>query len=209
MYFAGIYIQENQSTGAAVVVEKVLRNAKKEYHIQDIRFFSYEKPGELVSVLESLHQDDRFLRKKKVFSQDKRPPKRTYTPPLLIVSVSGGGDALIDGLRESQIPVDALFFDCPDGWSREDLKIIRFGTNYHLHPGQMDKMRKVLTSPRITLSSDLQSADLLRVEMNRYLALDTKEGPCPDVFQDASFRILPPLFLALWHCETIFQVKRY
>ncbi|MBU1169416.1 MAG: hypothetical protein KKD44_07610 [Proteobacteria bacterium] len=227
MYYSGVFIHEKQSESVVVVVEKVLRNARKEYHVKDIRTFSWEKDSkDLIQNLQALYDDPQFLRKKKVFSQSKRPPKNTYTPPLLIVSVKEGGDQLINRLRDNQIPVDAVFFDEAQGWTREDQKILRFGTNYHLHPSEMQKLRRVLLSPNVILDQADSQHRILQREMDLCLAMEansfdwsvmfekgsgkiTPTYVWPHVFQDESFHLFPALSLVLWHCETIRQIKRY
>lgn len=210
MYFAGIYIHENPVTSSAVIVEKVLRNARKEYVIQDIRILpSPDKPNELFAEIRSLYQDPSFLRKKKVFSQDRRPPKNTFTPPILVMASKTGDPSLICGLRDDQIPVDGLFFYDEEGWKREELKILRFGSNLHVNPKDMKRLEAVMiSSMAVTMDETIAHAGALLDEMDRCRGL-IRAGVWPDVFQQEGFRFLPALFLALWHCEAVKQIKRY
>ena len=211
MYFAGIYIHEKPNQCTAVIVEKILRNARKEYGIQDIRLLpSPEKTADLISEIRDLYQDPCFLRKKKVFSQDRRPSKNTFTPPLLVMAEMHHHPSVIQGLRDAHIPVDGFYFQNDDGWQREDLKILRFGCNLHVNRADMGKLEKILVSDSaLTMDKTLDHAASLEEEKARCLAFKKTSGIWPDVFQEEGFRFLPALFLSLWHCESIKQIKRY
>ncbi|GAB6094821.1 hypothetical protein JCM14469_10730 [Desulfatiferula olefinivorans] len=207
MFFAGIGVHPNRSDIPVVVVEKVLKNARKEYHVRDIRVLSTDETGTVgpAAALRAVYEDDRFLRKKKVFSQNKRPPKNTYTPPLLVVSAENGGDGLVRDLRAEGIPVDALFFDHDAGWVRNDPKILRFGTDYHLDRHQLDTQKPLLSSSRLTIPDDLPEAGLLSEEIMRFSGSNAHAF----VFDDAGFHVLGSFLSVLWHMETIFHIKRY
>ena len=205
MYFAGIYSNGELESCVAVVVEKVLRNARKEYVVTDIRLLSPIKEG-----IKALYEDTRFLRKKKVFSQDRRPPKNTFTPPVLIVAVKNGDPCLVNELRNMGLPVDGLFFHDEPGWVREEQKILRYGANLFVQAKDMEKLEKVLASAAgIQYDEDLPSGSDLQNEIKTCLELKNSRGSWPDVFQEKGFRLVPALMLALWHCETIRQIKRY
>lgn len=207
MFFAGIGVHPDRSEVSVVVVEKVLKNARKEYHVRGIQVLSADAPGPggLTAALRAVYEDDRFLRKKKVFSQNKRPPKNTYTPPLFVVSAENGGDLVVRDLREAGMPVDALIFDHDAGWVRTDPKILRFGTDYHLDRHQLDALKPLLTSSRLTMPEDLPEAGPLSEEITRFSGGNAHAF----VFDDAGFHVLGSFLSVLWHMETIFHIKRY
>lgn len=195
MYFAGIYCDDEGGACWAVIVEKVLRNARKEYHVTDIRCFSKES---FLQDIKSIYEDPCFLRKKKVFSQDRRPPKNTFTPPVLIFAVKSGASEMVNVIRADGIPVEGFFFSHQPGWTREEQKVLRFGTNLFVHRDDLAKLDKVLISPSIVWV-DNENPEVLKLqqEIKRYLETKNIHGS------------LSSLMLALWHCETIKQIKRY
>lgn len=210
MFYAGIVLDENHRDYGFVVIEKVIRRAKKEYVVHDARLMEpSDNSAGTMAFIRSLYQDDRYLRKKKVFSQSKRPAKNTYTPPCLLIYENHQGTPVIKGLRESQVPVDAFLFHDKAGWECEDMKILRQGRNYRLHPDEMNKLFPVLEKPGVTIAPECTQATALKEEMERLSGSIAETGACPEVFTAPAYRLLPPLFLALWHCRTIRQVKRY
>jgi len=195
MYFAGIYCDDESGACWAVIVEKVLRNARKEYHVTDIRCFSKES---FLQGIKSIYEDPGFLRKKKVFSQDRRPPKSTFTPPVLVLAVKSGEPSMVNELRANKIPVEGFFFSDQLGWTREEQKVLRFGTNLYVHRDDLAKLDNVLVSPSIVWV-DIEHPEVVKLqhEIKRYLETKNIHGS------------LTSLMLALWHCETIKQIKRY
>jgi hypothetical protein len=101
--------------------------------------------------------------------------------------------------------VDALIFDHDAGWVRTDPKILRFGTDYHLDRHQLETQKTLLTSPRITMPTDLPETGLLKEEITRFLGGETHTF----VFGDGGFHVLASFLSVLWHMETIFHIKRY
>jgi hypothetical protein len=148
MYFAGIFISETLQKTSAVIVEKILRNARKEYCVQDIRELSSgNNVKSLVDEIRSIYNAPDFLRKKKVFSQDRRPSKNTFTPPLLVMGSDHNNPLIVQALRDQGLPVEGFFFQEDDGWRREDLKILRYGCNLYANRSDMKKLSRVLDTP--------------------------------------------------------------
>lgn len=210
MFYVGICIDENRPSQSAVVVEKVLRNAKKEYAVHDILSLApSQRGGNVADAVEELYRSPDYIRKKKVFSQSKRPAKNTYNPPMILIHEKNTGAPVVDCLRERQVPVDAFFFHDLEGWKREDRKIIRQGGDLYLNPDTMASLTGVITSKRLILASDEGLNQDLCGEISRYVAHANDPGGLPHLFGQDSFVYLPPLFLILWHCETLRQIKRY
>lgn len=210
MFFVGICIDGNHANHGAVVVEKVLRNAKKEYHVHDILSVpSHRRGGDPVASVQEMYQSSQYARKKKVFSQNKRPAKHTVNPPMVLIHEKTDGSPVICRLRDLQVPVEAFYFHDLDGWERKDQKIIRQGGNFYLHPKTLNAVDVVFTSSRITVSSETVFQSDLLGEIDRYMASVQGPGTHPDVFSHESYFFLPSLFLTLWHCETVRRIKRY
>lgn len=204
MFFAGIVMGENGRDHTVVVIEKVIRKAKKEYMIHEAQTIPPENEGGTAAFIRSVHQDIRFIRKKKVFSQSKRPSKNTYSPPLILIHEGNDKTPVIRELRDNLVPVEAFYFQSQEGWKREEMKILRHGNTYHVSSQDMGKVGRILGTSAITIMPECNHASELKHEMGRYLEQD-----CTDVFEDVSYVFLPSLFLSLWHCETIRQIKRY
>lgn len=203
MYYAGIYCDDLMEACRAVIIEKVLRYARREYHVMDIRSIRMES---WVKDVKSLYDDPGFLRKKKVFSQDRRPPKNTFTPPLLIVCTKNGEPDRVQTLRDSGIPVEGLSLRDEPGWVREEPKILRFGSNLFVGRDDLGKLDKVLASPFMVWPED-GNTDM--VELKDEIARCTEYKRLHGFFPDDLSGLLFSLILAVWHCETIRPVKRY
>ncbi len=203
MFYAGIHCDDDTGDCFAVVVEKVLRNARKEYPVTQIRRFSKES---LVVDLRKLYDDPLFLRKKKVFSQDRRPPKNTFTPPHLIVSVKSGDMAPVLAAREEGLPVDGFFLRDEPGWAREEPKILRYGVNLYVGRDSLEKTAGVLASSSMVWpEGDGTDMTDLRSEIARCMNEKTEKGCCPSSVSP----FMLALMTAVWHCETIRPIKRY
>ena len=206
MFFIGMVIDDIQKGYGAVVMEKVLTRARKEYLIHDAwNVSSQDEVKAPIEFIETLYQDNRYIRKKKVFSQSKRPPRNSSDPPIVMIHETRQGSPVISRLRSKQVPVNAVYFQAEDGWDQESLKIIRQGRNFYLNPKAMNALEKVFTSKRITALGEAGNATMLSGEIERLAVMTDLAG----VFSEPSYVLLPPLFLCLWFCETIRQVKRY
>ena len=203
MYYAGIFCNDEKKECRAVVIEKVLRNARREYHVAEIRDIAFDH---LAQEAKTLYEDPAFLRKKKVFSQDRRPPKNTFTPPQLIFWVKSGRDDLVQAVRDQAVPVDGFFLRDEPGWDREEPKILRFGVNLHVGRGSLDKLASVLSSSSMVWAeADSPETSELRDEVSRCLNDKNHKGCYPAEMSPA----MCALICAVWHCETIRPIKRY
>jgi hypothetical protein len=203
MFYAGIYCDDESGSCFAAVVEKVLKNARKEYRIAALRRFPM---ADMVKEVRAVYGDLDFLRKKKVFSQDRRPPKTTYTPPLLILAVKSNDPSIVNSLRDVEIPVEGFYFRTEPGWNREEMKILRFGSNLHVFKDDFMKLVPALESSSILkFGENHDPAGDLGNEIEKTVEHVRSKGVLPSDIHG----IVTGLLMALWHCETIKPVKRY
>jgi hypothetical protein len=209
MFYAGLFIHGNSSETRVAIVEKILRNAKREYALSDLRILPASDDVCFVPAVSEIHTDPTFLRKKKVFSQDRRPPKNTFTPPLIILAGRDSVQNAVERLREGQVPVEGFYFQEDPGWKRVEPKVLRFGTDLYVNLAMMEKLGSILEAHGgLAIDGAIPFAGEFSEERQRFLDAMVN-GALPDVFNDGDYQFLPALFLALWHCETVKQIKRY
>lgn len=199
MFYASLYINDETGENSLVIIEKDLKSARKIYrvcHVEKLIYEGNEKPP--VDYLKATREKDAFITRKKVFSQSKRPPKITRTPPLFLMAEKANNGDGLTSLRNADFSVEGLIFEENSKWHKEELSPLRYGCNYHVNPEDISKaLKKVCKGERLFFDSE----EGLNAELSDDLKVFQKEGTASD--------LLSALSLAVWFCERVKQVKRY
>lgn len=200
MFYAGIYLNDDTKTASVTVIEKSLKSARKLYRICHAeRVAHYTRGDVLITALESIRTNDSFIRKKKVFSQNNRPPKITLTPPLFIAAGSTNNEEAIRFIREKSFSVEGFLYEATAKWYRKDLAPLRYGANYHIDPEDVDTvLKKTSKKERLLFEAHDGIITELKEDLQRFMAGD---APVSD--------LVSALSLPLWFCERVKQIKRY
>ena len=194
MFYLGVYLEQEEGTAQAVVVEKSFYSGSRKYRVVHVE--RLEEPGEtaLTQRLFAMRLEERWTAVKKVFSQSGRPPKTKREPPLILLSSWDEGLHMAEALRARCASVEVLVSKEPGEDFRRRLKANLFH-NCHVVPaeGMVDSMARVQDSGRLeAVGGDVPQ-------------LPWETGPLPSVTS--------PWFSAmggcLWHGESVKRIKRY
>lgn len=198
MFYAGIYLQKSSKAAAISIIEKDLTSAKKRYNLCEVVYLPENATPEAISKeLSRLESDDRFIRKKKVFSQNKRPPKITRTPPVNIFFSSENRIEAADEIRANGSIIETIVQTNTDKWYKEDVLPLRFGSNYHVNEDDFPKtLLRTISKKRLTIPERFLTDFSPVLEGNDFSLNETELH-------------IAALSLSVWYCERVRQIKRY
>jgi len=200
MFYSGVYKNNQQGITTIIIIEKILSSARKMYRVCNIKKITTSGSKDiLVNELKKLSDDNRFIRKKKVFSQSGRPPKNTLTPPLFILASESNSEEEPLNVRESNFSIEGLLYENNDKWHKKELNPLRYGCNYYVNPEDINKtLLKAFKNNRLQINESGSFSDELKRDIQKMITVE-----------DSDSEIIQALSLSIWFCERVRQIKRY
>lgn len=214
MYFVGIHSGEGVNPGAAVFLELSMKSVKKQYHVREVRHWNDTDDSEIEKEIAAIHADSRYTVLRRVFSQDRRPPRNVPTPPTLVMHFSGNDTAQIDRLRERNIPVEGVAIRDGGKWEKEEYKTICLGNNYRVAGADVRaSIAKTVGENRLRIDGNVCRAAELEGMISRIddpsLFGDPSDSSDGSALNPDQRNTLIALSLPIWFRETIRRIRRY
>ncbi len=134
MILIGACRQSKRAEAALAVVEASLGGGQKRYSLLEIDQGLDADPAAFVEGLHRRLKDGSLWRRKRLFSQDRRPKKTITDRPRVVALEDGAGT--VDGLRNRGMVVEAIRFSAVEKWEKE-LVGKALGANYTVAPGHI------------------------------------------------------------------------
>ena len=134
MILIGVCRQSNRAEAALAVVEAALIAGRKRYSFLEIDDRQEADPVAFVQEIHRRFKDGGLWRRKRLFSQDRRPKKILTDRPKVVALEDGAGT--VDGLRNRGVVVEAIRFSAVEKWEKE-LVGKALGANYTAAPGHI------------------------------------------------------------------------
>lgn len=200
MFYSGVYINNKNATASIVMIEKSLKTARKLYRICYIRKIDNCYTGDvLATVMKNISVDHNFIRRKKVFSQDMRPPKITRTPPAFFIASESNNEEVPGKIRDKNFSIEGVIYESNDKWHKKELRPMRYGCNYYVNPKDIKKaLITTCSGERLQFEENSAFANELKRELPNFLNDETADSD-----------LIAALSLPVWFCERIKQIKRY
>ncbi len=134
MILIGVCRQSKRDEAALAVAEAALSAGRKRYCFLEI---GDRQEGDPEAFMQEIHRrlnDGGLWRRKRLFSQDRRPKKTVTDRPKVVALEDGAGT--IDGLRNRGVVVEAIRFSPVEKWQKE-LVGKALGANYTVAPGHI------------------------------------------------------------------------
>ena len=131
MVLIGACRHPKRAEAAAVVAEAALIGGKKRYILLEVDDGIDPDSAAFADEIHRRLKDGAFWRKKRLFSQDRRPKKTLTDRPKVVALEDGAGVA--DGLRNRGVVVEAVCFSAAEQW-RKALVGKALGANYFVDP---------------------------------------------------------------------------
>jgi hypothetical protein len=200
MFYTGITVTANATL---VIAEKRLKNVQKHYHLKAVKRFPSDD-AEIEKEIGNIFNDRKFIVKKRVFSQNRRPAKNVRANPVIVMEFKQEDKQRIDKLREKRIPVEGISQCNETEWRKEDYGPIALGNNYYIPDGDcLKNLLTVFQQGRLIIDTDdVSTAKGLTDELNTVLNPD-------ELLNTHHSDIFSALSLPVWFCETIRIIRRY
>lgn len=134
MILIGACRQSKRAEAALAVVEASLSGGRKRYSLLEIDQGLDADPAVFVEGLHRRLKDGSLWRRKRLFSQDRRPKKTLPDHPRVVALEDGAG--IVDGLRDRGVVVEAIRFSAVKKWRKEFVGKA-LGANYDVDPKDM------------------------------------------------------------------------
>ena len=134
MILIGVCRQSKRDEAALAVAEAALSAGMKRYCFREIGDRQGAEPEAFVQEIHRRLKDGGLWRRKRLFSQDRRPKKTVTDRPKVVALEDGAGT--IDGLRNRGVVVEAIRFSPVEKWHME-LVGKALGANYTVAPGHI------------------------------------------------------------------------
>lgn len=200
MFYSGLYVNSEDKLASLVIIEKDLKTARKLYRVCHIKKLVFtEKSDSLIDTMRTISKNDTFIRKKKVFSQDGKPPKNTWTPPVFLMAEKVNTGEEVKKIRKEHFSAEALIFEENKKWHKQEVLPLRCGSNYFVNPEDIIKtLKKACKGDRLLFNDNVRLASELKEDLQLF---STNE--------QASSDLISALSIAVWFCERVRQIKRY
>jgi hypothetical protein len=210
MFLIGLNREADTGTAHLAVIEKRLKRLKRHYRLVETAQWPAGTSGDtLGKALFRYHTDGQWTVRRKVFSQDRRPPRSVKTPPRMVVrfqeTPDGRADAgFIDDLRQRELALEGIAVTDRPGWRREDFDKLRLGHNYFV-PGRDLRacFHRVCDQGRLSTASVGTPSDAAPPDRSDTAPWGPPSGDAP---------LTGPwlaVALPLWLSETVRKIKRY
>lgn len=164
MILIGVHIDPARRSAAVAVIESTLRYGKKQYRLLEDWQRSGPAPHEELSAkIVRMARDGRLSRKKRLYSQDRRPKKTLTDRPRVVAS--GDVEPLVASLRDAGVVVEWVRFDSVEGWEKEAVGRA-LGADYTVDPGAVRKT-----------AGDIEAGGRLETDGADQNAVCGEEGP--------------------------------
>ncbi|MCF8050851.1 MAG: hypothetical protein K9L59_06405 [Desulfobacterales bacterium] len=134
MILIGVCRQSKRAEVGLAVAEAALSGGRKRYSFLEIDDRQEADPEAFVQEIHRRLKDGGLWRRKRLFSQDRRPKKILTDRPKVVALEDGAGT--IDGLRNRGVVVEAIRFSAVEKWEKE-LVGKALGANYTVAPGHI------------------------------------------------------------------------
>lgn len=200
MFYSGLYVNSEDKSAALIIIEKDLKTARKLYRVCHIKKLAFtEKNDLLIETMRTISKDDTFIRKKKVFSQDGKPPKNTWTPPVFLMAEKLNTGDELKKIRKEHFSVESLIFEENKKWYKHEVLPLRCGSNYFVNPEDIVKtLKKSCKGNRLLINDNVRFANELREDLQFFLTN-----------KQTFSNLVPALSIAVWFCERVRQIRRY
>ncbi|MCF8079132.1 MAG: hypothetical protein K9K88_07615 [Desulfobacterales bacterium] len=131
MILIGVCRQSKRAEAALAVAEAALSGGRKRYSFLEIDDRQEADPEAFVQEIHRRLKDGGLWRRKRLFSQDRRPKKILTDRPKVVALEDGAGT--VDGLRNRGVVVEAIRFSAVEKWEKE-LVGKALGANYTVAP---------------------------------------------------------------------------
>lgn len=206
MIFLGARLNHRSGRGTVVIIKKTLKNVRHFYTVQEARQITTDHGLE---TLAQCYNDRGYLTRKSVFSQDGRPRKEVNAHPVIVMAATEQDRDIITGLREKDIPVEALFISHQTTPPDSGKNLVRPGLGRDLSVTEnqlLETAQAVLTQQRLVV--DLPSAaDVSTVPPAELLSAETIKqslatiNPGQSVPGQNQTELLPALAAPVWYRE--------
>jgi hypothetical protein len=136
MILIGVCRQSTRAEAALAVAEAALSGGRKHYCFLDIYDGQEADSEPFVQAIHRRLKDGGLWRRKRLFSQDRRPKKTVADRPKVVALEDGAGT--VDGLRDRGVVVEAIRLSAVEKWEKE-LVGKALGANYTVAPGHILK----------------------------------------------------------------------
>ncbi len=211
MFYLGIYFDETVDSAPLVILRKKFINVKKHYYIDEIRACFLPADIEQTQCkIDNICSDRKYIKTKRVFSQDKRPARIILAPPI-IVAGSATKNGKINLLRKKRIPIEGVFIQDGNGWRKEEYHRICLGNNYFVPRAVLfNCLMNVYSQNRLIFEIDMAAADDLEKSLDACSdGVFNKNHSSIRTPPDDLKAMLFSLAIPIWFCENVREIKRY
>ncbi len=189
MFLIGIDGLRPEAGAAVAALEKSLRNLQKHYRLVLVdRLAPPAAGGPVENQLMRYYNDRRWWARRKVFSQDRRPPKRVHAPPSLAFHAADAADAApeaVAALRAMDVAVDAVIPVAapadPETWRREEHPRLKVGHDYFVPAALLDAcLSRVIAEGRLDLGGLFDASLAPSLDASPAPSLDASLAPSLD-----------------------------
>lgn len=207
MNYMGIFYNNEGRPSAFSVINKDLKQVKKNYTVLDIGIFSSTADfSEIDEKMVSIYNSREFITKKRVFSQDGKPPKNRHSPPKMIAGFMDQGKNPFTHIRKKEIPVECLYIEDDKKQASSPGKELTLGSDYFIQLEDIYQSAiKILKQDRLSIESKSPLASKISQMKDRF---DSKTGLEP-VFTGEDKHLFLAVFIPLWFTENIRRIVRY
>lgn len=207
MYYFGVYLNPAPSMPSAyALIDKQLKNLKKEYRILDLNEFpSSATLSEVEEKIIAIYNDRALLTIKKRFSQDRRPSKKVAVFPTIVCGVEEAAGNPFAETRKKEIPVERLIFSNAPEEEPAKRELTLGADTYVPREAVFQAYLTVVSQGRLQGAREFLGASFP----------DQALGPVPAQSDGKAMEHIPafPCLMALsaplWFAETVRKISRY
>ena len=204
MILIGVCRLSKRAETALAVAEATLSRGKKRYQLLEIDEGKGADPAAFAEEIHRRLKDGGLWRKKRLFSQDRRPKKTLTDRPKVVALEDGAGT--VDGLRDRGVVVEAIRFAAVETWDKA-LVGKALGANYTAAPEEVLKAAKtVFEEGRVDPPKPRRNAEDSSMLMERLFGAFSATGSSRAAEIPASAMAVA---LLLWFRETVPYRRAY
>ncbi|MFP4039038.1 MAG: hypothetical protein ACLFS7_00730 [Desulfosudaceae bacterium] len=206
MILLGARLNQRSGRGTIVIIKKTLKNVRHFYTVREARQITTDL---CLETLARYYNDRGYLTRKSVFSQDRRPRKEVNAHPVIVMAANEQDRDIITGLREKDIPVEALFISHQTTPPVNEKNPVRpgLGRDLTVTGNQLlETAQAVLTQQRLVVELP-SAAGMSTVPPDDLLSAETVKQSLATIKAGRSFpgqnqaELLPALAAPVWYRE--------
>ena len=203
MILIGISPSVSLKSAALAVLEKRLVRMRRQYDLFDVIQVTL---GDLETECIRLARGPSLCRRKRLYSQDRRPRKTVPSRPRLVFDMTETGTGPVTALRAQAICVDGVRIVEDGSWQKDPFGRA-LGDNYRVPETDLFRtLVRILDHERLIMPEDPKGADGLSEAIEQVRKEPRLGIPSPDFRAAACLRALA---LPLWFRETVPYRRAY